>query len=263
MMETEITAIIVDDIERQHALLEAFLRAVAPDVRVVGNAVSLRQAEDLIKKLSPRLLFLDIQFDGEKETAFDLLKKLSSQGKHNFQVILITAFSREEYYKEAFNYGVLHFLTKPFDKQKLNDAVMRARHYMDHPPISQQHGPIRHFPKRPDKITIESLQYTDVVLINDLVYLEASGRCTNIYPYPPDSKPICSSVNLGEYEKKLRPFPEFCRIHRDTIVNTNYIVQYSKKDRSIVLTLPFKKQYASKERFKDFTRVMDAQSLIL
>lgn len=257
-METEITAIIVEDIERQHLLLEAFLRDVAPHVRIVGNAVSLKQAEDLIKKLSPMLLFLDIQFDGEKETAFDLLEKLSRQGKYNFQVILMTAFSREEYYAEAFNHGVLHFLTKPFDKQKLYDAVMRARHNMDHPPIPQQHVPIRHYSNNLDKITIEGPHFTEVVLMKDIVYLEASGRYTNVYPSF-SSGPICSTINLGEYERKLQLFSEFIRIHRNMIVNTNYIVRYSKKDRSIILSPPFKKQYASKERFKEFTKLMDTQ----
>jgi DNA-binding LytR/AlgR family response regulator len=248
-METEITAIIVEDCEGQHIILQAFLRDVAPGIRIVGNAVSLKQAEELIRKLSPMLLFLDIQFDGEKENAFDLVRKLSRYGKSDFQVILMSAFSREEYYAEAFNLGVLHFLTKPFDKQKLYDAVMRARQNIDHAQLPQQHASIRYYSKIPDKITIEGINYTEVVMKKDIVYLEASGRYTYIYPNSHESKSICSSVNLGEYEKKLQLFPEFCRIHRNVIVNTNYISRYSKKDRSIILTSPFKKQYASKERF--------------
>ncbi|MDP2058575.1 MAG: LytTR family DNA-binding domain-containing protein [Flavobacteriaceae bacterium] len=260
MMETEITAIIIDDEEGNHFLLEAFLRVVAPDVRIVGNAFSLKQVEDLIKKLSPMLLFFDIQFDGEKETAFDLLRKLSSQGKSNFQVILLTAFSREEYYAEAFDLGVLHFLTKPFDKQKLYDAVMRARKNMNQAQLPN-HVLLRNSIRAP-KITIEGSRFTEVVLIKDIVYLAASGRYTNVYHFS-DSRPICSSVNLGEYEKKLLPFSEFFRIHRNTIVNTNFILRYSKKERSIILTPPFKTQYASKESFKEFMKQMDARDELM
>ncbi|MDP3915995.1 MAG: LytTR family DNA-binding domain-containing protein [Bacteroidota bacterium] len=257
-METEITAIIVEDCEGQHMILQAFLRDVAPGIRIVGNAVSLKQAEDLIRKLSPMLLFLDIQFDGEKENAFDLVRKLSRYGKYGFQVILMTAFSREEYYAEAFDHGVLHFLTKPFDKQKLHDTVMRARQNMDQAQLPKL-VPLRHHSNKAPKITIEGTHFTEVVLINDIVYLEASGRYTYVYPDSPMSRPICSSVNLGGYEKKLQAFPEFCRIHRNLIVNTNYISRYSKNDRSIILTPPFKKQYASKERFKEFVKLMDTQ----
>lgn len=159
-METEITAIVVEDCEGQHMILQAFLRDVAPGIRIVGNAVSLKQAEELIKTLSPMLLFLDIQFDDEKETGFDLLHKLSRQGKLDFQVIIMTAFCCQEYYAEAFDLGVLHFLTKPFDKQKLYDAVMRARININHVKLSQRPTTFRHYSNNLDKLTIDGAHFT-------------------------------------------------------------------------------------------------------
>ncbi len=126
MTKSEITAIIVEDIREFHSVIETFLADVAPHVKIVGHATTLAEAEKLIYELQPMLLFLDIQFEAEEKTAFDLLNKLSGQKKYNFHIIIITAFNQEEYYAEAFNFGALHFITKPIDKERLKVAIDRV-----------------------------------------------------------------------------------------------------------------------------------------
>lgn len=265
-METEITAIIVEDIKEYHQVIETFLHEVVPYVRIVGNATTLKDAERLVQELSPMLLFLDIQFEAEGQTAFDFLSKLSKQKRDDFQIIIITAFGQGEYYAEAFNFGALHFLTKPIDKQKLGDAVGRVRKNIDnaksvHWSVEFQHFHNQwHLNKGQDKIIIEGSNFTEVVLVNDIVYLEACGRYTYIHVNSFPNKPICSSINLGEYEKKLQAFPVFFRIHRNLIVNTNFILRFSKKDHSIILAPPFDKKYASKERFKEFQNHLNSNN---
>ena len=125
-MQNNIKAIIVEDVKKFHTVIETFLEEVAPHVQIVANATNLNEANEYITRFSPQLVFLDIQFDAEGKTAFDLLKELSEQKKLDFQIIIITAFNQTEYYDEAFNYGALHFLTKPIDKLKLKQAVERV-----------------------------------------------------------------------------------------------------------------------------------------
>jgi len=268
MMKNKITAIIVEDIKDYHHVIETFLSEVSPNVQIVGNAYSLKEAESLIKKLSPNLLFLDIQFEAEGQTAFDLLSKFSSQSEFRFQVIITTAHNEQKYYAEAFNFGALHFLTKPIDKQKLKEAVERVdqnysfenqKQWTDQFIQFQQYHDLFHSEKSAKRIIIEGMHYTEVINSSDVVYLEASGRYTLIYLLHSGIKPVCSSQNLGEYEKKLNQNSDFFRIHRNTIVNINYIMRFSKKDYSIVLPLPFEKIYASKDRFKDFMKFMETR----
>jgi two-component system LytT family response regulator len=262
-MNPEITAIIIEDIQAFHQTIEILVDEVAPNVRFVGNATSLSEAEVLIKKLRPTLLFLDIQFELEGKTAFDLLSKFSQFEESNFQVIIITAHDEQKYYAEAFNFGALHFLTKPIDKQKLKEAISRVSNSIPTFPMSswinqfQQVHDQLHLPKISDRIVIEGMNYAEVVPMNDIVYLEASGRYTYFYLNSSELKPICSSYNLGSYEKKLLANPNFVRIHRNKIINMKYVQRFSKKDCSFVLCPPYEKQYASKERFKEFLKQID------
>jgi two-component system LytT family response regulator len=258
MMKNEITAIIVEDIKEYHQVIENFVGEVAPNVRIVGNAYTLKEAEKLIKDSSPMLLFLDIQFEAEGQTAFDLLKKFSKLDEYNFQVIITTAHDEQKYYAEAFNFGAIHFLTKPIDKQKLKEAITRVSNAI---PKSQHNDWISHFeqfhnelhvPKLTERIILEGLNFNEVINTNDIVYLEASGRYTYFYLYNSESKTICSTNNIGIYEKKLQGNSNFFRIHRNKIINLNYVLRFSKKDFSFVMSPPFEKQYASKDRFREF-----------
>lgn len=262
-MQNNIKAIIVEDIKKYHVVIETFLEEIAPHVNVIAKATSLIKAREYIISLAPHLVFLDIQFDEEGKTAFDLLKELSEQKKLNFQIIIITAFDQTEYYNEAFNYGALHYLTKPIDKAKLKQAIDRVSKNIQ--PISEnqilsqflQIHEQFHLSKAINKIVIEALNYTEVVLLDNIVYFEASGRYTYIYLINSQLKPICSTTNIGEYEKKLSNNAAFFRVHRNLIVNTNYILRFSRRDRSIILPEPFERQYASKDRFKDFLKFLD------
>jgi len=263
-MNPEISAIIVEDVKAFHSVIESLLNEVAPHVKIVGCATDLSEAEKLIVQLSPSLVFLDIQFEAEGKTAFDMLKKLSEQNRCNFQIIIITAFNQEEYYAEAFNYGVLHFLTKPIDKQKLKDAIDRVKNNLNNPAFETWFSQFmklhtKFHTELINKITVEGIQYTELVDIDDIVYLMASGHYTYFYVRTNGTRPICSSTNIGEYEKKLADHPNFLRIHRNLVININYVERFSKKDYSIIMEAPFEKLRASKDRFKDFINLMNAQ----
>jgi Response regulator of the LytR/AlgR family len=263
-MNPEISAIIVEDVLAFHSVIQSLLAEIAPNVQIVGNATSLEEAELLIDKLRPDLVFLDIQFEAEGKTAFDLLKKLSERGKYNFQIIIVTAFNQEEYYAEAFNFGALHFLTKPIDKQKLKEAIDRVKSNLNNPAIESLFSQFSKFhlqfhQEKSSKIAIEGLQYTELVDIESIAYLEASGHYTFFYLTTNPAKPVCSSTNLGEYERKLALHTNFFRVHRNLIINIAHVERFSKKDCSIVMVPPFEKLRGSKDRFKDFIKVMDEQ----
>jgi two-component system LytT family response regulator len=259
-MQNKIKAIIVEDVKNFHTVIETFLEEVSPNVQIIGKATTLKEAKELIIQLLPHLVFLDIQFDEEGKTAFDLLKELSEQKQLNFQIIMITSFNQAEYYDEAFNYGALHYLTKPIDKIKLKQAIERVSANLIQSPENQllnqfmQIHEQSHVSKANNKIVVEGYNFTEIIQVENVVYLEASGRYTNIYLINSLTRPICSTLNLGEYEKRLANQSDFFRVHRNLIVNTNYILRFSKKDRSLVLPEPFAKQYASKDRFKEFLK---------
>jgi len=70
----KIKAIIIDDIAQSRATLKEDLEAYCPEIEVIGEAEGVVSGARLLKKITPDVLFLDIQMpDG---TGFDLLEIL-------------------------------------------------------------------------------------------------------------------------------------------------------------------------------------------
>jgi two-component system LytT family response regulator len=88
-------------------------------VEVVGEAGNVDQAAEMVEKLSPGLLFLDIQMPGG--SGFDLLTRLD----HLPEVIFTTAYS--EHAVRAFEVDALDYLLKPIDPARLADALGRVK----------------------------------------------------------------------------------------------------------------------------------------
>ncbi|MFZ5428921.1 MAG: LytR/AlgR family response regulator transcription factor [Bacteroidota bacterium] len=264
MTNPEITAIIVEDVVAYLNTVEKLITQYTPQVRVVGKCTTLAEASLLIKKYNPELLFLDIQFEEEGRTAFDLLNELDQKSNFRFQIIFITAHREKDYYAMAFEYGALQFLEKPIDAERLIAAVDRVmlnflnRKDIDWMSQVKQLHRMWYQGLQGGRLVVEGTRFTEVVDMDSVVLLEASGRYTIIHLC--DGKAILSSRNLGDYEKRLESAPGFLRIHHSRIINLNYVKRYSRKERIIELNAPIDKQVASKDRFRFFLKAMEGCS---
>ncbi len=88
-----------------------------PEIEVIGDAANADEAMDLIEKLNPDLLFLDIQMPGK--SGFELLEKLDTVP----MVIFTTAF--DEYALKAFEVSALDYLLKPIQPERLNETISK------------------------------------------------------------------------------------------------------------------------------------------
>jgi len=88
-----------------------------PEIEVIGEAANADEAMDLIEKLNPDLLFLDIQMPGK--SGFELLEKLDTVP----MVIFTTAF--DEYALKAFEVSALDYLLKPIQPERLNETITK------------------------------------------------------------------------------------------------------------------------------------------
>src|SRR5512133_104413 len=111
-------ALIVDD-ERRARLELRRLLAAHPEVQIVGEARDGAEACELVRKLLPDLLFLDIQMPGM--TGFEVLEALPEMP----QVIFTTAY--DEYAIKAFEVNALDYLLKPVAPARLAAALARTR----------------------------------------------------------------------------------------------------------------------------------------
>jgi two-component system, LytTR family, response regulator len=254
-MKNGIKAIIVEDVESYLFTIEKMIEEVAPQVVVAGKSTTLSKAKELIKNVKPDAVLLDIQFEMEGKTAFDLLNELSDENLLNFQIIFITAHQESKYYSQAFNFNALHFIEKPIDKEKLREALKRAENTITSgvKPLLTQIGELHkkmNLPFVNEKIVVEGNLYSEIISVGEIAMIEASGRYSVIYLS--NGKNIVSCKNLGEYEKQMAQYGNFIRIHKNRIINYNMVRRYSRKDRLIELFEPLGKYVASKERFREF-----------
>ena len=118
-MKNKIKAIIVDD----EPLSREKIRILAESnnqIELIGEAKNVKEAISLVNKMKPDLVFLDINMPGKSGIEF-----ISDLGEDAPFVIFTTAHS--DYAAEAFNLNAVHYLLKPFDQQKFNEAVDRAK----------------------------------------------------------------------------------------------------------------------------------------
>lgn len=199
----KIRTLIVDDEPPARRNL-ALLLQKEPEIEIIGECGSGKDALAAIRSLSPDLLFLDVQMpecDG-----FDVLEMLGS--KAPAAIIFVTAY--DQYALRAFDAGALDYLLKPFDNPRFERAIARAK---DKIRLS------RHAPPKTDRLAIKAAGQVSFVKISEIDWIEADDyyACLHV-----GARNHLLRRTLTELEQDLDP-ALFCRIHRSAIVNIERI----------------------------------------
>lgn len=119
-MSTGLRIVIADD----EAVIRLGLRAMLEDqgYRVVGEAADGKRALDLVAKLEPDLVFLDIKMPGI-DGLQAARRLLAGRG---VPVIILTAYADRAFVEQAREAGALAYLVKPVRESDLGPAVEMA-----------------------------------------------------------------------------------------------------------------------------------------
>ncbi|AFM42090.1 response regulator of citrate/malate metabolism [Desulfosporosinus acidiphilus SJ4] len=119
--------LIVEDDPMVSHVNTKFLKKV-PGFNLVGTAANLAEAREYVQKEKIDLILLDLFLP--KENGIDFLKWLRSNEIH-IDVILITADKRSESVLEAFRFGAVDYLIKPFTFERFKDAMQQYKERAD------------------------------------------------------------------------------------------------------------------------------------
>jgi two-component system LytT family response regulator len=118
---TTLRVLTVDDESLALRRLKLMLQAVAY-VELVGEATSCAEAITAVANLTPDVLLLDIKMrDGD---GFDVIEALAERPNPP-AIIFVTAF--DHFAVRAFETAVVDYLLKPVDRERLTQALRRAR----------------------------------------------------------------------------------------------------------------------------------------
>lgn len=114
-----IRAVLVDDEPSARSLLAEYL-AAHPDVEIAAECANGFEAVKAVAELAPDLLLLDVEMP--KLSGFEVLELL---GEAAPAVVFVTAY--DQYALRAFEVHAVDYLLKPFDPERLAEALARAR----------------------------------------------------------------------------------------------------------------------------------------
>jgi two-component system, LytTR family, response regulator len=189
-------ALIIDDERMARQELKRLLSA-HPDIEIVGEANTGKQALELIPQLAPDVIFLDVQMPGM--SGFELLERLDDMP----QVIFTTAY--DEYALKAFEVSALDYLVKPVAPARLSAAIKKLRPRQDR--------------GRPERVFVKEGEHCWLVRVSDIFLLESEGNYTRLH-FGNERPLICRS--LAALEERLDP-AVFFRAGRKYILNLKWV----------------------------------------
>jgi two-component system LytT family response regulator len=199
-------ALIVDDEFLARRELRRLL-AVHDWVQVVGEAGHVEEAVEQIDRLSPDLLFLDIQMPGG--SGFDLLDRLEAAPR----VIFTTAY--DQHAVRAFEVNALDYLLKPIEPERLAAALERAR--------TSGRGAVPAHPAAPqdalERLFVRDGERCWFVPVREVRLLSAEGNYVRLHW---GGGQALLGRTLNSLERRLDP-RRFFRINRSQIVNLDCI----------------------------------------
>jgi two-component system LytT family response regulator len=223
-LTSPLSVIIVEDMNAIRQDLEAFLQQ-QPGFIVTGACSTVSDAVALIHNTKPDLLLLDIGLpDG---SGFDILEQITAEVK----VIFLTAHS--QYAIQAFRYGAIDYLLKPFNELELMEALQRVINAQ--PLIWEQIDITLHsFRKKKvqDKIALRCQEFVKIVKLKEITYFEADNNYTTVFLNAGNK--VVTSKTLKEYDELLSG-TFFLRTHQSYLLNEFYIDRYHPKEGIIYL----------------------------
>ena len=247
-MNRKIRALIVDDELLAHKALKSMLKD-DHEVEVVAECRNGNEAVKAIRELSPDIVFLDIQMP-----EIDGFQVIEEVGVERMPVtVFVTAFDKHAL--RAFEAHALDYLLKPFDHERFNTALLRAKTQVrqqtlgkisdsllavlhDIKPKSNESSlkPERAAHKQSiDRIAIKASGRVYFLKTEEIDWVESAGDYLSLHTA---SGTHLIRETMEKFHAKLDS-QKFLRIHRSTIVNIERVKDirpFFKGDYVITLT---------------------------
>ena len=247
---TTARALIADDERLMREQLRARLAEVWPELEIVAEAKNGLEAVELTEAHKPDLVFLDIRMPGmtgvEAARAIAQLPTHEDEGDagsdgapgwRGCEVVFITAY--DQYAIEAFEQGVVDYVLKPAERERLAVTVERIKKRLaqrgdasggEPPPLMQQllqKLAARMDPgKSPQLRWIQATvgQNIQMIPVEEVLFFISDEKYTRVQTATLEAlirKPIKELIEELDAEV-------FWQIHRSTLVNTAHIAGVSR-----------------------------------
>ena len=249
----KIRTIIADDEPLAREKIRNLL-AEDPDIELIGECADGIETVTAIRNQQPDLVFLDVQMP--ELDGFGVLKALSDSNMPT--LIFVTAY--DQYALRAFEVHALDYLLKPFDRQRFQKALQRAKEHIRKEKSGEVNEKLltlledlkseksnNHERKYLDRLVIKAGGRVTFLKTEEIDWIEAAGNYIRLY-IGKDSHLLRDTMN--NIQTKLDP-EKFLRIHRSTILKIDRIKELQPwYHGEYVVTLENGKQLTSSRSYR-------------
>jgi two-component system LytT family response regulator len=239
-MADRLRVLLVDDEAPARSLLREYLGA-HDGTEVIGECANGFEAVKAITEQRPDLVFLDVQMP--KLDGFEVLELVAAEPGAP-AVIFCTAY--DEYALRAFEVHAVDYLLKPFGRERLAEALGRARDRLAlaaaraqsaTPPAGPAGAALAATARGPgrfaERIVVRDGAQVFVIPTEQVDYVEAQDDYVAIHG---TGRSHLKHQTLAELAEALDP-ARFVRIHRSYLVNVDRVarVELLAKDQRVVV----------------------------
>jgi two-component system, LytTR family, response regulator len=225
-------------------------------VAVMGTCSSGRQTVDMVARLRPDLLFLDIRLPGLD--GFEVVSRIDPV--YRPYVVFVTAFDR--YAIDAFHVRALDYLLKPVSATRLDDALSRARERLRSRAVEraaaldgQRERPlVRASSEYWNDLVVRIGLRRIIVRADEIDWIEADGYYARIHVR---GRSYLLRERMHVLETRLDP-ARFARVHRSAIVNLSRVseIENDGQGEHVVVLTTGARVKTSHARWLEFREVM-------
>ena len=215
-MTQSLRVLVVDD---EAPARERMITLLGPhaDVSVVGEAGDIESAADMYSRVSPNVVFLDVEL--RTASGFDLLPRLTGSPA----IVFVTAHNA--YAVRAFDINALDYLVKPVHPDRLAAALARIRAAT--PPVpALATARIA----TDDVVALREDGGMRVVPLRRITHIESAENYTRVHVA--GEPPAFVRRPMVEWDRLL-PDPQFLRVSRSLIVQLAAVREVQTESRDV------------------------------
>lgn len=208
------------------------LLASDPEIEISGECRNGNEVVDTLKSTAIDLLFLDIEMPGS--SGFEVIEEVGLPKMP--LTVFVTAHN--QFAVEAFAVHALHYLVKPVERERLEEALSRVKERVQlqeafaarqeiysvlkalQPPAAR--------PSYPERLLAKNGTKDSVVVVNDIEWIEAADYYVCLHV---GGKTHLLRESIKALESKLDP-NKFVRLHRSAIVNISHVREIHRDGRA-------------------------------
>ena len=224
-------AVIADDERLMREQLRSRLQELWPELEIVGEAKNGAEAVQMVSAQRPQVVFLDIRMPAK--TGIEAAREIAALPGRVPEIVFVTAY--DEYAIDAFKQGVIDYVLKPAERERLAVTVERLKQRLAAPSDSAealQQALARLAEKLEPQARLQWIQASigaeiRMIPVDEVLFFVSDEKYTRVQTASQEAlirKPI------KELIAELDP-AQFWQIHRSTLINTQAIAGVSRDER--------------------------------